>query len=165
MFVYLCFEIPTCKHWWKDPGQGERFKIRDKKRTVAKKQRRKRPYIAQLVKCLPAMQETRVRFLGWEDPLEKGKAPHSNILAWRIPRAEEPGGLQSMGSQKCQTQLTDYKKYSTQRERSEGWAVLNGFVGFAAKVWKRPYIVPLEMKCKVKSFFADEWGGRLFTDF
>ena len=41
--------------------------------------------IAQLVKNLPAMQETLVQFLGWEDPLEKGKAPHSSILAWRIP--------------------------------------------------------------------------------
>ena len=41
--------------------------------------------IAQLVKNLPAMQETLVRFLGWEDPLEKGKATHSGILAWRIP--------------------------------------------------------------------------------
>ena len=41
--------------------------------------------IAQLVKNLPAMQETLVRFLGWEDPLEKGKVPHSSILAWRIP--------------------------------------------------------------------------------
>ena len=43
------------------------------------------------------MQETWVRFLGWEDPLEKEVATHSNILAWRIPFTEEPGGLQSMG--------------------------------------------------------------------
>ena len=56
-------------------------------------------YIAQLVKNLPAMQETRVLFLGQEDPLEKGKATHSSILAWRTPRAEEPGRLQSVGSQ------------------------------------------------------------------
>ena len=54
--------------------------------------------IAQLVKNLPAMQETWVRFLGWEDPLEKEMATHSSILAWRIPWTEEPGGLQSMGS-------------------------------------------------------------------
>ena len=45
------------------------------------------------------MQETWVRFLGWEDPLEKEMATHSSILAWRIPGTEEPGGLQSMGSQ------------------------------------------------------------------
>jgi len=52
-----------------------------------------------MVKNLPAMQETRFQSLGWEDPLEKGMATHSSILAWRIPRTEKPGGLQSMGSQ------------------------------------------------------------------
>ena len=49
------------------------------------------------------MQETRVRFLGWEDPLEKKMATHSNILAWEIPWTEEPGGLQTMGSQESDT--------------------------------------------------------------
>ena len=52
-----------------------------------------------MVKNLSAMQEIRVRSLGREDPLEKGMATHSSILAWRIPWAEEPGGLQSIGSQ------------------------------------------------------------------
>ena len=56
--------------------------------------------VAQMVKNLPAMQETHVQSLGWEDPLEKGMTPHSGTLAWRIPRTEEPGGLQSMGSQR-----------------------------------------------------------------
>ena len=46
------------------------------------------------------MQETRVQSIGWEGPLEKGMATHSNILAWRIPWTEEPGGLQSMQSQR-----------------------------------------------------------------
>ena len=55
--------------------------------------------IAQLVKNLPTMQDTWVWFLGWEDPLEKEMAAHSSILAWRIPWTEEPGSLQSMGSQ------------------------------------------------------------------
>ena len=55
--------------------------------------------MAQMVKNLPAMQETQVQSLGQEDPLEKGMATRSSILAWRIPRTEEPGGLQSMGSQ------------------------------------------------------------------
>ena len=50
-----------------------------------------------MVKCLPAMQETWVRSLGWEDPLEKEKATHSSTLAWKIPWMEEPGRLQSMG--------------------------------------------------------------------
>ena len=55
-----------------------------------------------MVKNLPAMQETWVGSLslGWEDPLEKGMATHSSILAWRIPWTMEPGGLQSMGSQR-----------------------------------------------------------------
>ena len=56
--------------------------------------------VAQKIKHLPAMQETRVRSLGWEDPLEKEMAIHSSILAWRIPWTEEPGGLQSTGWQR-----------------------------------------------------------------
>ena len=52
--------------------------------------------VAQIVKNLPAMQETWIRFLGWEDPLETGVATHSSILAWKIPRTEEPGGLYSL---------------------------------------------------------------------
>ena len=56
--------------------------------------------VAQLVKNLPAMQETRVPSLGREDPLVKEMATHSSILAWRIPWTEEPGGLQSTGSQR-----------------------------------------------------------------
>ena len=55
--------------------------------------------MAQLVKNLPAMWETQVQSLGWENPLEKGRATHSSILAWRIPWTEEPHGLQSIGSQ------------------------------------------------------------------
>ena len=58
-----------------------------------------KPLVAQTVKSLLAMQETWVRSLSGEDPLEKGMAPHSNILAWKIPWTEEPGGLQSVGSQ------------------------------------------------------------------
>ena len=54
--------------------------------------------VAQSVNNLPAMQETWVRFLDPEDPLEKEMATHSSILAWRVPWTEEPGGLQSMGS-------------------------------------------------------------------
>ena len=56
--------------------------------------------VAQMVKNLPAVQETWVLLLGWEDPLKKGMATHSSILAWRIPWTEEPGRLQSMGSQR-----------------------------------------------------------------
>ena len=56
--------------------------------------------VAQTVKNLPAVQETRVQSLGEEDPLEKEMVTHPITLAWRIPWTEEPGGLQSMGSQR-----------------------------------------------------------------
>ena len=60
-----------------------------------------------VVKNPPAMQKTRVQCLAQEDPLEKELAPHSSTLAWRIPWTEEPGRLQSMGSQ-SRTRLSDY---------------------------------------------------------
>ena len=56
--------------------------------------------VAQTVKNLPAMWETWVQSLGWEDPLKEGMATHSRILAWEILETEEPGGLQSMGLQR-----------------------------------------------------------------
>ena len=56
--------------------------------------------MAQMVKNLSVMRQTWVQSLGWEDPLEEGMATHSSILAWRIPWTEEPGRLQSMGSQR-----------------------------------------------------------------
>ena len=58
------------------------------------------PLVAQRLKRLPIMRETWVRSLGREDPLKKEMATHSSILAWRIPWMEEPGGLQSVGSQR-----------------------------------------------------------------
>ena len=61
--------------------------------------------MAQMVKNLPAMQETQVQSLGGEDPLEMGIETHSSILAWRIPWTEEPGRLQSMGSQRVRQDL------------------------------------------------------------
>ena len=60
----------------------------------------KEALVAQMVKNVPEMQETWVQFLDQEEPLEKGKDTYSSILAWRIPWTEEPGGLQSMGSQR-----------------------------------------------------------------
>ena len=59
-----------------------------------------------MVRNPPAIQETQVFSLGWEDPLEKGMATHSSVLAWRIPWTEEPSRLSSMGLQ-SQTQLSD----------------------------------------------------------
>ena len=61
-----------------------------------------------MVKNLPAKQEMWVQSLSWEDLLEKEIATHSSILAWEIPWTEEPGGLQSIGSQKSWTQISDY---------------------------------------------------------
>ena len=58
------------------------------------------PLVPQMVKNLPAVQETQVHPLGWEDPLGEGMANHPSILAWEIPWTEEPGGLQSMGLQR-----------------------------------------------------------------
>ena len=66
--------------------------------------------LAQMVKNLPAIQETQVR--GWEDPLEKGMATHSRMLAWRIPWTEEPGGLQSMGSQRDVTEQLTFSLFT-----------------------------------------------------
>ena len=56
--------------------------------------------VTEMVNNMPAVQETQVQFLGQEDPLEKGMATHSSVLAWRISETEEPGGLQSMESQR-----------------------------------------------------------------
>ena len=59
--------------------------------------------LAQVVKSLPALQEIQIQSLGQEDPLEKGMDTHSSSLAWKIPRTEEPGGLQSMGHKESDT--------------------------------------------------------------
>ena len=56
--------------------------------------------VAQMLKNLPAVQDTQVQSLSWEDPLDKEMATHSSVLAWKVPWTEEPGGLQSMGSQR-----------------------------------------------------------------
>ena len=61
-----------------------------------------------MVKRLSTMQETWVRALGWEDPLEKQMAIHSSTIAWKIPWTEEPGRLQSMGAAKSRTRLSDF---------------------------------------------------------
>ena len=59
--------------------------------------------VAQMVRNLPAMQETWVQSLGWEDPLEKGMATHSDVLVWRIPWTEDPGKLQFVGCKELDT--------------------------------------------------------------
>ena len=81
--------------------------------------------VAQTVKNLPAVQETKVRSLGQEDPLEKGRATHSSILAWRMPKTEEPGGLQSMGLQKVRQDWATNTHSSLNRESlpSSHWGI------------------------------------------
>ena len=68
--------------------------------------------VAQMVKNLPAMQETWVCSLDWEDPREESLATHFSVLAWRVPQTEEPGGLRSMGSPKSQTRLTKHSTHT-----------------------------------------------------
>ena len=63
--------------------------------------------LAQMVNNPPAVQETWVLSLGYDDPLEEGMTTHSGVLAWRIPWTEEPGGLLSMGFADCQTRLSE----------------------------------------------------------
>ena len=79
-----------------------------------------------MVKNSPSRQETQVQSLGQEDPLEKGMATHSSILAQEISRTEEPGGLQSMGSQKSGIQLSDY---TTAHSTNRAWAISEGKSG------------------------------------
>ena len=73
--------------------------------------------MAQMVKNQPAMQDTQVLSLSWEDPLEKGMATRSSILSWRIPWTEEPGRLQSMGSQ--QSDMTEWLTHTLSVRRDD----------------------------------------------
>ena len=73
------------------------------------------PVVPQMVKRLPAVQETQVPSQGWEDPLEKEMATHSKFLAWRMSWTEEPSGLQSMGSHRVVHELSP----STHKRKSE----------------------------------------------
>ena len=84
---------------------GPRKSLRDDAMTVPKVG----SLVAQMVKSLPAKWDTRVRSLGWEDPLEKGMATHSRILAWRIPWTEKPGGYSPWGRKESdsRTRLSD----------------------------------------------------------
>ena len=91
-------------------GQQGLSRARDRSRTIRDLEQATFHFgaslVAQMLKLLPAMQETWVQSLGREDPLKKEMAAHSNVLAWRIPWTEKPGRLQSMESQ-SQTQLSD----------------------------------------------------------
>ena len=105
--LLACKEL--CENEDKAPQLGPAFTWLSSSLTVGRSQKlpvgliglvTRTSLVAQMVKCLPAMRETRVQSLGWGDLLEKEMATHSSILAWKIPWMEEPGRLQSMGSQR-----------------------------------------------------------------
>ena len=79
--------------------------------------------VAQTVENLPIMLETWVQSLGWKDPLEKGKATHSSIFAWRIPWTEEPGELKSIGCKELG--MTEVTEQSTAQEEDDGGVVVH----------------------------------------
>ena len=91
--------------------------------------------VAQIVKKPPAMQETRVQSLGWEDPLGEGMATHSSILAWKIPWTEEPGGLQSTGLRRAGH---DWSYLACMHVRHRQWSRL-------LKIWEAT--LPLDITC------------------
>ena len=111
--------------------------------------------MAQRLKSLPPMQETRVWSLGWEDPLEKETAIHSSILAWRIPWMEKPSRLQSMGSQ-SRTRLSDFTSTSpNQQSKIVGSVCLSGII----RIWRR---LPSqrnekEHTCQMQKYFPSKW--------
>ena len=105
-----------------------------------------------MVKCLPAMRETQVQSLGQEDPLEKEMAAHSSTLAWKIPWMEEPGRLQSMGSQ-SQTRLSNFTSVGGRTEEGSGWEARVYLWQIHFDIWQNQYnIVNLKNKinCKKK---------------
>ena len=109
---------------WDSHGRAWKIIISLKKKNYHQLREDKRgpSLVAQMVKNLPAMREIWVRYMCWEDPLEKGIATHSSILAWRIPGTEEPGGLQSMGLQRVRDNWVPKTFFSL----SGGWGRSGG---------------------------------------
>ena len=100
--------------------------------------------VAQTVKNLPAVQKTWVQSLGWEDPLEKGTATHSSMLAWRIPWTEEPSRLQSMGLQRVRHNWAFFSSLHF-RNHQPTLTIINPFFFFSVEVcpilfWSKPQI-------------------------
>ena len=108
--------------------------------------------VAETVKTLPAMQETRVQSLGQEDPLEKGMATHSSILAWEIPWTEEPGGLQSSGwhrvghdwATNCFTFMLSETSIWSKSMRDELW-----FLRFGNVLWRTEFSFFIRLNKKI----------------
>ena len=113
--------------------------------------------VGQMVKNLPAMQETWVLSLGWEDLLEKGMATHSSILAWRIPWTEKPGGPQSMGLQRV-----GYNEWLTLRAFQVAAANTGDIrgLGLIPGLGRSPggeYVNPLQYPCLESSMSRGAW--------
>ena len=117
--------------------------------------------VAQTVKHLPAMQETWVRSLGQEDPLEKEMATHSSILAWRIPWTEEPGGLQSMGSQRVRHDWASSLHFIICKQRNTDLSFL--FLNQVVKFWQNllfyfysniKWLFPTKFQSSLWAFFS-----------
>ena len=102
--------------------------------------------VAQLVKNPPAVQETPVRFLGWEDPLEKGTAPHSSILAWRIPRTVETMGLQRVKHDRATFTLTSDENVQTTVAEQAAAAQVLSRMRFSANPWTAVHRAPLPVQ-------------------
>ena len=124
--------------------------------------------VAQLVNNLPAMQETWIWSLGWKDPLKEGMATHSNILLWRIPRTEEPGGLQSMGRKESDTtehahtqwwMLTKPPDWMYQPGSGDGKeeAIRNQLGGLHGKSWKQRNWKCAFLDVKVERYWQKKW--------
>ena len=110
--------------------------------------------MAQRIKHLPAMQETQVRSLGWEDPLEKEMATHSSILDWRIPWTEEPGGLQPTGSCK-ESDTTKRLHFHLRTDKAEGTIFCGQYLLWPSNPLKRTSLVD-----RVEIPRAYEWKRR-----
>ena len=121
--------------------------------------------MVQTIKHLPTMRETRVQSLGWEDALEKGMATYSSILAWKIPRTEEPGRLQSMESQRVghnsETSLSftlkDLKKKiemmkNMQHRQYKSWKALTIYYLYRLFIGKKWLVLDLECCVNLWSF-------------
>ena len=105
--------------------------------------------VAQWVKHLPIMRETRVWSLGWEDPLEKEMATHSSTLAWKIPWTEKPGRLQSMGLQRVGHDWATFLSFLSFHDLKWKWKFLSRVWLFETS-WTRAFQAPLSMEFSSK---------------
>ena len=115
--------------------------------------------VAQRLKCLPAMQETLVQSLSWEDPLEKEMATHSSILAWRIPWTEESGGLPSTGWQRVGHDFTFTFTFLVLESVTQTWRGKRKPAGRVNQCfWRATKLNILAVESLRSQLNAREWG-------